>query len=61
MLGRESRRISDRIGAREQARLVVEGMVLEGETLDVSEEGIALLIAGGEGAGRGLPKPGGPV
>lgn len=58
MLGRESRRISDRIGAREQARLVVEGRALEGETLDVSEEGIALLIAGKEGEARGLPKPG---
>lgn len=58
MLGRESRRISDRISAREQARLVVGEKVLEGETLDVSEEGIALLIAGGEGADRGVPKPG---
>ena len=58
MLGRESRRISDRIGAREQARLVVEGRALEGETLDVSEEGIALLIAGKEGEARGVPKPG---
>ena len=44
MMGRESRRISDRIGAVEKAEAVVGGRTWSGETLDVSEEGIALRI-----------------
>lgn len=42
MLGRESRRISDRIGAEEQAEIRSRGIHRKGKTVDVSEEGIAL-------------------
>ena len=44
MMGRESRRISDRIGAVEKAEITVGGRIWSGETVDVSEEGIALRI-----------------
>ena len=44
MMGRESRRISDRIGAVEKAEAAVRGRTWTGETVDVSEEGIALRI-----------------
>lgn len=44
MLGRESRRISDRIGAEEQAEVLWNGRRRTGRTVDVSEEGIALRI-----------------
>ena len=46
MTGRESRRISDRIGAREKAEIRFNGRCLETMTEDVSEEGIALRISG---------------
>ena len=42
MLGRESRRISDRIGAEEEAEVWFRGERHRGMTVDVSEEGIAL-------------------
>ena len=42
MLGRESRRISDRIGAEERAEMWAGGIYREGMTADVSENGIAL-------------------
>lgn len=42
MLGRESRRISDRIGAEEEAEVWFRGERHVGKTVDVSEEGIAL-------------------
>ena len=42
MLGRESRRISDRIGAEEEAEVSFRGKRHRGKTVDVSEEGIAL-------------------
>lgn len=42
MLGRESRRISDRIGAEEKAEIWVRGICRAGLTEDVSEEGIGL-------------------
>lgn len=45
MLGRESRRISDRIGAEEKAEVWSGGEYRKGTTVDVSEEGIALRIA----------------
>lgn len=45
MLGRESRRISDRIGAEEPAELWWKGEYRKGRTIDVSEEGIALRLA----------------
>ncbi len=45
MLGRESRRISDRIGAEEPAELWWKGEYRRGKTVDVSEEGIALRLA----------------
>lgn len=45
MLGRESRRISDRIGAREPAVLHFKGVCVDAVTEDVSEEGIALHIS----------------
>lgn len=44
MLGRESRRISDRIGAEEKAEVWKTGEYWQGKTVDVSEEGIALRI-----------------
>lgn len=44
MLGRESKRISDRIGAREKAEVRLCGECIEAETVDVSEEGIALRL-----------------
>ena len=42
MLGRESRRISDRIGAEEEAEVSFRGKRHRGKTVDVSEEGIGL-------------------
>lgn len=42
MLGRESRRISDRIGAEECVKIQYSGGECSGITVDVSEEGIAL-------------------
>lgn len=42
MLGRESRRISDRIEAEEEVKIWVQGEQYSGKTVDVSEEGIAL-------------------
>ena len=44
MMGRESRRISDRIGAVEKAEAAVGDRTWSGETVDVSEEGIALRV-----------------
>ena len=59
MLGRESRRISDRIKAREKARCDFPGGSLETVTLDVSEEGIALALPGKQaGEKRSLPAKG---
>ena len=45
MLGRESRRVSDRIGAQEQAEIWIRGIYRTGMTEDVSEEGIALKLS----------------
>lgn len=53
MLGRESRRISDRIGAEEKAEVWKDGEYRKGRTVDVSEEGIALRISGMMGIGKG--------
>lgn len=44
MLGRESKRISDRIRAEEEAEVTLQGMKWKGKTVDVSEEGIALKV-----------------
>ena len=44
MLGREARRISDRIGAEEKAEVWIREELCRGKTVDVSEEGIALRI-----------------
>ena len=46
MLGRESRRISDRIGAKEETQIIWGGRSYPAVTEDVSEEGIALRPAG---------------
>ena len=46
MLGRESRRVSDRIGAEEEAEVWFRGERHSGKTVDVSEEGIALRFQG---------------
>lgn len=46
MMGRESRRISDRIGADEEAEVLCKGKLRTGRTVDVSEDGIALEIVG---------------
>lgn len=54
MLGRESRRISDRIGAREQAQVETDEGTFAAVTEDVSEEGIALRLPG-QGAGGAPP------
>ena len=48
MAGRESRRISDRIGAREKAEIRFSGLCADAMTEDVSEEGIALRISEGD-------------
>ena len=53
MLGRESRRISDRIGAEEKAEVWRAGECWKGKTVDVSEEGIALRIPGVMGMEKG--------
>ena len=53
MLGRESRRISDRIGAVEKAEVWRAGKCWKGKTVDVSEEGIALRIPGVKGMEKG--------
>ena len=53
MLGRESRRISDRIRAEEKAEVWKDGEYRKGRTVDVSEEGIALRISGMMGIGKG--------
>lgn len=53
MLGRESRRISDRIGAVEKAEVWRAGKCWKGKTVDVSEEGIALRIPGVMGMEKG--------
>ena len=53
MLGRESRRISDRIGAEEKAEVWKDGEYRKGRTVDVSEEGIALRLSGMPGLKKG--------
>ena len=60
MLGRESRRISDRIGAREQAQVETGEGSFPAVTEDVSEEGIALRFPEREagGASPHLPEKG---
>lgn len=44
MLGRESQRVSDRIGAEEKAEIWSRGEYRRGRTADVSEEGISLRL-----------------
>lgn len=44
MMGRETRRISDRIGAEEKAEVWIRGKYCPGMSVDVSEEGISLKI-----------------
>lgn len=53
MLGRESKRRSERIRAEEAALVEVNGNTFEGVTQDVSEEGVALHLGGEPGAQGG--------
>lgn len=55
MLGRDSKRRFERIGASEHARLEFRGAVREGVTFDVSEEGVSVLLAEALGAPPGAP------
>ena len=58
MMGRESRRISDRIAAEEPARIRFADRTLEAVTEDVSEEGIALRLKAAAPSGEAAPLPG---
>ncbi len=58
MMGRESRRISDRIAAEEPAGIRFADRTLEAVTEDVSEEGIALRLNAAAPSGEAAPLPG---
>ena len=58
MMGRESRRISDRIAAEEPARIRFADRTLEAVTEDVSEEGIALRLKAAAPSGEAAPEKG---